>query len=523
MTQHSRTERLLERLAGERGIAGQLGAGRVTLVVPAHEAANPQAQLIATFTANLAARLFPVVRQLNVHLPRDAILTASVPRWTGSTLGGSLTRFFRALDPSVTCAVNSGQAADDNDVTVVFGSAGDVPATVYAGGTGWVAQLSTEGHVPIAGSPNPVGAYTTAAFTVAEIWKQLLAPYGYLFPYVPMFPLHGDFAFSAFDYRHKADGPNPELPDSFSLGRLTTIGLGAGGAGAAYTLASLPDLRGQMRLIEPDEATLSNLNRLVVADAGDVRKKQPKVSIVAELLRRFPQLSVEPHASAFDAVRPSLRPTDYARVLAAVHSRAARHSIQLETPSVLWDAAATSTGEFHVWRVAFGRTQCLACRLASEDRDPEREKSRQLETLLGQPAAVWLRKIRDNERFTKTEAAALATALNEIASEAAPPTEGLRFGDWEAEQCGKLDLPDPDDEIPIPFAPVLAGVLLAGEVLKEAIFPRDVLNGTYWNTLVGRFMPQNQPRCPGPRPDCPICAKPAFHEQHARRRGGRGA
>jgi len=275
---------------------------------------------------------------------------------------------------------------------------------------------------------------------------------------------------------------------------------------------------GGICLIEPDEATLSNLNRLIAAVEADALDGRPKVDIASGFLQRFQEFTANQYRAPFDEARDSLTPADFSRVLAAVHSRAARRSIQSETPGIVWDAAATSTGEFFIWRVLFGQTACLTCRLSSEDRDPEREKARQLQKLLGQNEAFWLKKICDNEPFTEAEVALLDLQLQDSKSEVSLPTVGQRFGDWDAEQCGKLKLPNPDDEVPVPFAPILAGVLLAGEVLKEVLFPGAVLAGSYWNTLVGRFMANNTPRLRQPRANCPICSKTAFREQFVRRR-----
>ena len=519
MTQHSRTEQLLEQFAGGQSIADQLGRGRVALIVPDSAAIEPQAQLIATFFVNLAARLYPVVRELHVCVPPNAQLTAAVPRWTAASLSDTMGQFLVALGPPARCSVHAELPTHQYDAVVAIAGGASLPATLFAGGSGWLVQLSTEAPVPVTGPPNPVGAYATASFAVAEIWKQLLAPSAHLFLGTPIFPLKGAFEFSTFDYSHRARGPNPDLPAVVSLQRLTAVGLGAGGMAALYTLASLADLRGHASLIEPDEATLSNLNRLVAADESDAAHKRPKVDIAASLLRRHTGLTVDQYLAAFDEVRESLGRADLARVLAAVHSREARRSIQSETPHVVWDAAATATGEFFLWRVAFGQTPCLACRLTPEDRDPEREKARQLEKLLGETEATWIRKIRDNEPFTGEEVEVLDARLQETGSEARAPVIGQRFGDWDAEQCGKLKLPNPDDEVPIPFSPVLAGVLLAGEVLKDALCPDAILAGSYWNTLLGRFMPHNAPRRCRPRVDCPICSKSAFQAQYERHWG----
>jgi hypothetical protein len=134
----------------------------------------------------------------------------------------------------------------------------------------------------------------------------------------------------------------------------------------------------------------------------------------------------------------------------------------------------------------------------------------------------WLRKIRDNAPFTERDIEILRPRLQQLDAGVSVPLIHQRFGDWEAEHCGKLRLPDPDDEIPIPFAPVLAGVLVAGEILKQELFAHAVLDSYYWNTLVGEFMRRNRARRPTPNPHCPICSKRAYRDQYRRRWGDPG-
>jgi molybdopterin/thiamine biosynthesis adenylyltransferase len=383
-----------------------------------------------------------------------------------------------------------------------------------------LAQLSTEGPLSFSGSPNPVGAFAAASFAVAEVWKTLLFPHSHLFPGIPICPISGTFSFSTFDYRHDANGLNPDLFGLVDLDRTTIVGLGAGGAATAYTLACLPYVRADLALVEPDELVDTNLNRFVCGNADDVEAARKKVGIVGDLFSSHPQVRVRTFPNPFDTARAHLEVEDYRRVVAAVHSRAARQSIQMETPEVLWDAGATDAGEFFVWRLAFGETPCLACRFARSKDDPEWNKARQLEKLLGLSSDIWHRKVRDNEAFTKAEIQSMQRKMTITDAEFRFPTPDERFGDWEAEQCGKLRLPNPDDEIPIPFAPVLAGVLIAGEVIKQASFPQAALSGYYWNTLIGRFLSVNQPRRPKPKRDCPICASHVFVSQYRRRWGG---
>lgn len=516
MNQAARTEELLRRLSGNTSGGVQLGKGRVAVVVSQDSARQPQGQLLATFLVNLLARLFPVVRDLDVYIPQDAKLSVLVPRWSARTLRATIEAFLIALDPLTKCQVGSDVLSRGYDCTLMIGDDLDLVADLFVGSRGWLAAVSSNTPQPVDGNPNPVGAYTAAAFGAAEVWKRLLFPHKDSFPGIPIVPIDGSRSFSCYDYDNDGAAIGPDFPEPVDIGDLTIIGLGAGGGAMAYTLASIENLAAQFLGVEPDETTDTGLNRAVCAIAADAQKQRPKADVIGDAFHANLGVSFRPVMLPFDDALQGMKPSEFKRVVAAVHSRAARRSIQTETPEILWDAGATETGEFYLWRVVFGKTQCLACRF-DENGDPELEKAMQLQKGLGLSVDTWVKKLRDNERFTIEDIESIKARIEESDIDAELPSVGQRFGDWEVDQCGKLGLPDPDDEIPIPFAPVLAGVLVAGEVIKQALFPSAVLDSRYWNTLLGRFMPHNcQQRLPQ-RADCPICTRPAFVSQYHRR------
>ena len=90
--------------------------------------------------------------------------------------------------------------------------------------------------------------------------------------------------------------------------------------------------------------------------------------------------------------------------------------------------------------------------------------------------------------------------------------------DGEATQCGKLRLKTIDGDVPIPFSPVMAGVLIAGEIIKEQVLPEFALDSYYFNTLLGRFMTRVVPYRRRPRASCQFCSDPDFQAQYDSRR-----
>ncbi len=103
----------------------------------------------------------------------------------------------------------------------------------------------------------------------------------------------------------------------------------------------------------------------------------------------------------------------------------------------------------------------------------------QLVRYLGLTAEDWLRKVRDNEVFAAGEVVEIEKRLLPEMRDLRLPLAGERYGDWGAKNCGLLRLLKVDEEVPIPFAPVMAGILLAGEVLKEHLFPDAILDSYY--------------------------------------------
>jgi hypothetical protein len=518
MGQADRTLALLQRLARPasdlRPLPEVLAPGRVAVVLDRAIAGEPQAQLVFSFALNLLARLYPIVQSLEVVAPPVAVGTR-LPRWAGISVDEHARNLLGAIHPPVLWTV-VGRPQGGADCALVVGSASTrATASVFVGSDGWLASVSPTGPVPVTPHLNPVGAYAAACLGVGEVSKRLLAPHRELFDGTPIIPIEGPLAFSTFTYHADAAGPNPDLPAAVDLRRLTLVGVGAGGGGLAFTLASLPNVRGVLRLVEPDAVIVPNLNRYVWADSGDANRE--KANVAAALFEARPNLTVLADPRPYHAVAQSLVPADYRYVVAAVHSREARRELQLETPMVLWDAGATDHGEFFVWRMTLGTTECMYCKHPPGQGDPERDKAVQLAHLLGLSIETWIEKVRDNEAFREDEIAVIAgrAVSSEVSIDL--PKPGQRYSDWEQALCGKLRLPEVDDEIPFACAPVMAGVLLAGEVIKERYFPEAVLDSYYWNTLLGRFMTRNQPRRRPPRRDCAFCHDQVYLAQYRRR------
>ncbi len=401
--QSERTEALLRRLLGGRTsepLDRLLAPGEVAVCLANDVARLPQAQLVFSFAVNLLARLYPVVQRLHVAVPAPICTAVSFPRWHANHIDEHVRTFLEDLRPPLTWTLGS-TPDDAPQAALIVGSANvQARGCVHVGSDGWEVVLSPDSPLAIWSLVNPIGAYAAACMAVGEVWKRLLTRQVALFPGRPIIPIDRLLRFSCFTYRTDSPGDeNPPLPPAIDVGQLTVVGLGAGGGASAFALASLPELRGNLTMIEPDEVNLPNLNRYVFTADADAHLQRPKMDVVESLFRHHPGLTVTKCAEPFSKVAGRLPVTAWRYVVAAVHSREARRQIQYETPEVLWDAGATEDGDFRIWRIGLGRTECMFCKHPMGQGDPERDEAFQLASLLGFDAEFWLAMIRDNRPF----------------------------------------------------------------------------------------------------------------------------
>ena len=521
MAQQQRTIQLLENLSSHEvpDLVRALTPGRVGVLLARDAATSGQGQLLLSFVVNLLTRLYPVVQELDVFVDGDGQLLAPVPRWRGRTLCGHLERMLHAVSSPVKWRLNSASSSVNSDSSEIL-VIGDTlqRGSVYVGVKGWNVYVSSERPQNVSGDGNPVSINAAACFGVSEVFKRLLVRHTNLFSNVPVVPLAGHLVFSTLTYRTGEDQEELPFPETVDLGGLTLVGLGAGGGATAFTLASLSSLRGHVNLIEPDEIVESNLNRYVFADASDAHDGRSKTDVVADLFRSQSGLILKKYRHAFSDVVAEIPIDDFRQVSAAVHSREARREIQYETPRVLWDAAASEDGEFRIWRSIFGKSECMFCKHPRNEQDPERKRALQLAKVLGIAVDSLLNKIKNNGTFTSTDCERILAHVDGT-QEFELPSPNQRLDDWESSQCGRLHLSTVEDDVPIPFSPVMAGVLIAGEIIKERLFQELVLDSYYFNTLLGNFMTRVVPNRRRPRDECEHCGDLVFQRQYRRRWG----
>lgn len=498
-----RTETALASLVDDGVADGTTAVADRHVTVTAAEPATANCQH-ALFTAvNLLARLHPIVGEVVVEVPKEVDRTVAVPGVTADTVAGSVAELAALIDSPVTVR-RTETAAAATDATLQLG-VGTGDATVAVGADGWLVHVATDGTVPgFSEQTNPVGGYAAGCLGVAEIFKALLLEtVGAENLQARVTPVEA-MTFSTYDYSvNPAEPANPELPDVVDLHNVTVAGVGAGGGALVQTLTAVDAVKGTIRLVDSDEVSASNLNRYIWAYPRDVGAMKADVAKQV-VVDAHPALtfSVKAHPEPYAEFSDAVDAGDLELMVSTVDTVRARKQIQWDLPKTVLDAATNEAGDYVVLRVAFGEGQCLACKHQGRSDGVEREMA-VLSEQIGLDADTLVEMNTDNAVFTADQVDRIATYVDDDA-DIDVPAVGERFSDWFRQHCGHIDLGGADMAVPVPFLPVTAGVLLAGEVIKQRHFPEAEVDNRFTHNMLGKPV-ERMHRFTNPHPDCEIC------------------
>lgn len=497
----ARTETAVEGIVESDEVLSRLSGQRVMIV--AGQVGNPNCQHALFTLVNLLSRLDPVVSEVGIAVDTDAKREIYVPKLESEKVTESIHELTDLIDSPALVEVVDGLSHKEHDAVVQIGcSKFEGDPDIKASSDGWLVQLSTDGSATSFGDRvNPVGGYTAGCLACAEVFKHLLMTNFDKDELGVSVTPNRDLTFSTLDYSVNEDDPaNPELPNVVNVDNLHVIGVGAGGGALLQTLGALESLNGSISLVDSDEVSRSNLNRYIWAYSRDVDGMKADVgkNIIVE---NHSGLTVESHSVPYMEYSDT-NSSELETVVSTVDTARARKQIQWDLPKTILDAAVNLEGDYVVLRVDFGEGQCLACKHHGGDEGVEREME-VLSDHVGLDREVLLRMNTNNEAFTQDQISVIEGHIDPD-SDIGVPKEGERFSDWFRQQCGHINLGGADMEVPVPFLPVTAGVLLAGEVIKQQHFTQHRVDNRFTHNLLNTPRELLQ-RYTNPNPGCDVC------------------
>ena len=434
-------------------------APRVTIVVSAASAQTNAGQHLAVHLANLIGRLEGVVSTLAVRVESDVTLRPGIDPRAPCGSGTFEEAARRAGTLAATYRMRPVGPIQYPELTIRVGSGEPDQADVFVSAGNWTAYVGRRpGPECVTESASAVGAHVAAAFGAAEVFRMIRAagrrasgPDGLCFS---AWNWRAVDTLEAGDRAAVAEGANG---GAVVLPAFTLAGVGAVGSALLLTLWASGVTVPRAEIVDGDAISTTNLNRYLLFALTDVG--MPKVDGAANLLARqgdrpFRLLPVREwwsdHQRRHGCAAIQL-------LVSAVDTNVIRHQLQDALPGIIIGAST------HGLRVEVGRydlsdetSRCLKCFNVPEIDEQDALLQRRLLSLseadLAQEAEdcgvelVTLRSYVDDVRRGGTGCAILAGAnLNRL----------RHRGDERA--------------FSVSFVSSLAGTLLAGQIIREAI------------------------------------------------------
>lgn len=311
--------------ASDEAMIDALTSTSVAIVADERNIATHSAQTAFITTALLAARSG---HKVTLIAPNVEMLGPQPPLKRGKLLD-RLMEVGNDLLPGITFSLEL--SSTEFDLAVMIGNS---PNLVDAGrscslnASAWTGHLRrSDDATAWMGAEWPLGAMTAAALAATEVFKiamRKLAAYA-------RSPMRMTEVFGLSDAVSFALAPD-EAPLRAELGTFDSVSGGAITNAVLFVLLRLPGVRGKGRIIEPEDADISNLNRyaLLLRSADRTSKVRDLVTIASGLI------DLTPINCRFDAdLIPSLPGGLAKNVIVGVDDIPSRWSVQATRPAWL--------------------------------------------------------------------------------------------------------------------------------------------------------------------------------------------
>ena len=334
----------------------------VLITVGDEVAATLTGQVMTLTACNIMSRFN---RNIDVVVPDVDIESALQHANYPTTLSVRARAEMTAADPFGSFRVRDAPA-DDVAYEAVL-AIGNVPTptepVIRITASGWSVRVQRNEAIEefAESSPNPIGPAAAACFGVGEVFKILVGQ--------PAHQQPADFSFDAFTLTPNPDGSlhtvEPGVPSAVDLGTVELAGVGSIGSALLYVLDMLP-VQAELALIDHDIVEFENLNRSPIftaadADAGD----RTKVAVGERYLAAHDGISVQafPERYGTTEAQDSLYPDI---VLPEVDDDRAREDIQYSRPPLMIETTTNGTA-VNVRRQIPIQEACLLCHFPPDE------------------------------------------------------------------------------------------------------------------------------------------------------------
>ena len=439
------------------------GSSKIGITISKTFAARRDGQLLLWMTSNLICRLKGLVAKVEICVPPS--VQTSAPRYIpfGSTspnlragLSDALVRCAR--DCNVEC-IDDDDLQSQLDAVVVIGQdtatgskARFMKSVACSGWLAYVGDKEDLCDLTLPDTGNPFGAFAAACIVVGEVYKSVRK----------MRPDKGDMidslCFSAYDLQCHLKPwenlENPSMNSPVNLGNLHVCGAGAVAHAFCQALFPIGGLSGNLFFIDrsadpnsPGETIEStNLARYIMASDRDEGRHKARL-LASRMSTNGIQTGFSDDGFETYVNRNNVK---FSHAISCVDNNHARHAIQDRIPKVVHGGSTSELrSQVSVYDLGCGDCQCLKCYNPREDVASDAE------------VYEWVKKMTVEQRKAlAVDRDAEPEVLERYLQDPACGTLGN-------ESIQKFAETEDAPEFSVNFVSALAGVLLAGEVVKS--------------------------------------------------------
>jgi len=342
---------------------------------------------------------------------------------------------------------------DAPDETSICVASATADRAIFPNAGGWVACVDHEPSQRV-GPSNPYAAGAAGALACAELFRRI---------FLKSRP-ERNVSVSLLNFDDET-GANLELANA-NIGEVLFVGVGAVGNAGLWALARDTNLRGRIWLVDPEDVTLFNLQRYVLATHADVGRS--KVLLGRQVLART-RLSVEPNQSALEKFVEAHSTTEIPTTVVSIDNIDGRRSAQALLPRLVVNGWTGDQALGVSWHVLSRNAACLACLY-----HPHGQGSSAIEQAakaLGLPhdrtALLWVTRQPLSDEDIHSAAVTLGVPESVLT-----PWRGKPLSDLYTDVvCGAVPLDVTGvgkvETVPLAHQSALAGILMAAELLKR--------------------------------------------------------
>jgi molybdopterin/thiamine biosynthesis adenylyltransferase len=413
---------------------------------------SPSRRATLEMAVNLLSRLYPKIAIIHQGNSDE-----------GREMRSELIRLALSINPAIEIIDPPGRVA----ATLCVGDANPASEkTIWVHADSWNVEVRVGRPISsLTGDAyNPISSAVAACFGAAEIFA---VGFGNL---LPTRQERDRYLLSLLDYSRRPS-PSMEL-STVHLEDLALVGLGAVGNAVVWCLRRIPNLTGMVHLVDHEQADLSNLQRYVLTDQaspGMAKTDLAAMNLVRNGLDVFPYpLKLGNYARDVRGNGP------FDTIAISVDNRCDRIVAQALLPRLALNAWTDGAGRLGVSRHWFdGFQACLACMYMESGRKKSETD------LIAESTGLPPKKVIE---LVVKKIPLSVELLSEIAAAKRCPTEvlmkwvGGSIQEFYTEAvCGGVILEYSKGSeghealVPLAHQSVLAGALLAGEIVKTAL------------------------------------------------------